>query len=94
MRKIYLGRPKPAGGLDLSYYLHYHWSANIFKCVYLVSTFENKDGPIWAFMEITVKPSNYSCLVPVLPLPMNLGTHVLNPIVKNLKNLVPIPELP
>ena len=42
MRKVYLERPKAAGGLGIPIFLHYYWSANISKCVCWVCTFGKK----------------------------------------------------
>lgn len=76
-----LERSKLEGSLGLPNFLHNYWSANISKLTYWITTFADKEGPLWSTMELqsSLPVSPISSLAS--PLPLNLKNHKINPVV-------------
>ena len=76
IKKASLERVKSDGGLGLPNFLFYYWAANV-KLTYWITTFADKEGPVWADMELraSLPVSPISILT---PLPLNIKVPELN----------------
>lgn len=84
-KKANLERVKSEGGLGLPNFLFYYWAANIAKLTYWITTFADKEGPIWATMELesTLPVSPISFLTAPLPLNVKVSEFNSNLVVQN-----------
>ena len=83
MRKMYLERSKPEGGLGLPNFMYYYWTANVSKFPNWITTFSDREGPAWSSMKLHASLPASPISLLTSPLPLNLGTYFVNPTVKN-----------
>ena len=82
LRRQYLQRPKPLGGLALPNLRFYYWAANIRVCKYWLQYEAFDSPPTWLLMEVnSVKPVSLSALV-YSPIQSSTSPYTKNRIVK------------
>lgn len=82
VRKAVLERDRGSGGLGLPNFLYYYWAANIHKLTIWFNTCANGRGPSWVFIEQNSCPSVSLASLLCAPLPLAVGAHTKNLIVR------------
>lgn len=83
IRRSVLQLPKACGGLALPNFLHYYWSCNIHKLLYLTTNPEGVERPAWVDMEFRSTTTFSLQSLVCSQLPLTPANYTSNPIVYN-----------